>query len=76
MKFVLAIARHGLLVLMQAVARGQFDFLRGLFYGGAGPSLTLHILKAHFPRWVADASATLKLDFHTGLGKRGVSIQR
>jgi len=65
----LAILRHGMPQLKQAVAGGQYDFPRGLFFGGAGPSPTYRILGEHLPRWVGDAARILHVDFHTGLGR-------
>lgn len=61
--------RHGMPALKQAIAGGQFDFPRGLFFGGHRPSRTHRILAEHLPRWVGDASHVLHIDFHTGLGR-------
>jgi hypothetical protein len=69
LQVVQAILRHGMPELKQAVAGGQYDFPRGLFFGGAGPSRTSQILAEHLPRWVGDAERVLHLDFHTGLGR-------
>lgn len=66
-----AIARYGLAALRQTVAAGQYDFPRGLFYGGAGPSRTNLILAENLGRWVGDSRAAVHLDFHTGLGPYG-----
>jgi hypothetical protein len=68
LKFLLAIARHGMPALKEAVAFGQYDFPRGLFYGGDRPSRTSEILAAHFDRWLAEARRIMHLDVHTGLG--------
>jgi len=48
---------HGMPELKQAVAGGQYDFPRGLFFGGQGPSRTYRILAEHFGRWVATPPA-------------------
>jgi hypothetical protein len=64
-----AVARYGMPTLKAAVASGQYDFPRGLFFGGRGPSELRAILAANLPRWVGDAGAVLHLDFHTGLGR-------
>jgi hypothetical protein len=66
---VLAILRHGMPDMKQAVAGGQYDFPRGLFFGGRRPSQTYRILADHLPRWVGDAATVLQVDFHTGLGR-------
>lgn len=63
------ILAKGMPALKQAVAAGQYDFPKGLFYGGAGPSQSLQILSTHLPDWVRQARRILHVDFHTGLGK-------
>jgi hypothetical protein len=68
LKFLLAIARHGMPALKQSIASGQYEYPQGLFYGGDGPSRTHAILSAHFERWLAASSRVIHLDFHTGLG--------
>ena len=63
--------RHGMGGPRQAIAEGQYEFPRGLFYGGsrleAGPRVLLDWLRAS----VAGAEYLLGLDVHTGLGGRG-----
>lgn len=63
--------RHGMSGPRQAIAEGQYEFPRGLFYGGSrlesGPRLLLDWLQAN----VAGAAYLLALDLHTGLGGRG-----
>jgi hypothetical protein len=55
----------------QAIGEGQYDFPRGLFYGGsrleAGPRLFLEWLRAN----VAGAAYVFAADLHTGLGGPG-----
>lgn len=63
------LARRGMPTLKQAVAAGQYDFPKGLFYGGDQPSQSLQILQANLPKWVGPANRVVHLDFHTGLGK-------
>jgi hypothetical protein len=63
-----AILRHGMPEMKQAVAGGQYDYPRGLFFGGHEPSRTQRILADHLPRWVGDSGPVLHIDFHTGLG--------
>lgn len=64
-------ARHGLRALKQAIAEGQYEFPRGLFYGGAalepGPRLYLEWLQRNVP----PSAYLLALDAHTGLGPWG-----
>jgi len=63
--------RHGFGPLRQAVAQGQYEFPRGLFYGGKrleqGPSLYIAWLKRHLDR----ARYLFGIDVHTGLGRWG-----
>ena len=51
--------------------KGQYEFPKGLFYGGrelqAGPRALGDWLKAH----LANAAYVFALDLHTGLGRRG-----
>ena len=68
LKFLLAIARHGMPALKQSVASGQYDYPQGLFYGGSKPSRTHEILSTHFDRWLGNSRRVMHLDFHTGLG--------
>ncbi|WZO95858.1 M14 family metallopeptidase [Isosphaeraceae bacterium EP7] len=68
LKFFAAIFRHGIPALKQAVASGQYDFPRGIFYGGDGPSAANRILSAEFDGWLGDSRQVVHLDFHTGLG--------
>ena len=63
--------RHGLAKMKQAIAAGQYDHPRGIFFGGHGPAESVRILDAHFPRWLGPAQDVVHLDFHTGLGKWG-----
>lgn len=65
----LRVAQSGMPALKQSVAAGQYDYPRGLFYGGAGPSRTMRILQEHLPRWIAGTQRIVHIDLHTGLGR-------
>jgi hypothetical protein len=69
---LLAIGRHGMPALRQAVAGGQYEFPRGLFFGGRNQAKVFGSLESHFPRWVGDARRVAHIDFHSGLGQWGV----
>jgi hypothetical protein len=71
LKAYLFIARHGLHALMQAIAEGQYEFPKGLFYGGSGPSETMRMLQEHLPHWLEGSERVMHLDLHTGLGRWG-----
>ncbi len=66
------IGKHGFNNLKQAVVGGQYDFPKGLFYGGAqleqGPRLYLEWLAEH----LSSARHVVAIDIHTGLGKKGL----
>lgn len=64
-----AIVRHGMPALKNAVAGGQYEFPKGLFYGGSGPTATHRLVATHLREWIGGARRVLHVDFHTGLGK-------
>jgi len=63
------ILRHGLSALRQSVVGGQYEFPKGLFYGGSrmeeGPRKYAAFLTEH----LSSAQKTIAIDVHTGLGK-------
>lgn len=65
------IARYGRTALKQAIAGGQYDFPKGLFFGGHAPSQSQRILKANLARWLGESKSVMHLDYHTGLGEWG-----
>lgn len=71
LKAIGQILRRGFGALKDAVAGGQYDFHKGLFFGGDAPCALVELLDAHLPRWVGDAPDVLHVDFHTGLGASG-----
>ena len=66
-----AIRRYGFAALKEAVAGGQYEFERGLFYGGAALAPSIVALRAGLPRWLGGARRVVHLDLHTGLGRSG-----
>jgi hypothetical protein len=62
------IARTGLPALKQSVAGGQYEYPRGLFYGGKEPSASARIVQSHCDAWMAASPRILHIDLHTGLG--------
>jgi len=62
------LGRFGLAALQQAIAGGQYEYPRGLFFGGQQPSTTQCLLQAHLSDWLQGAEEIIHLDFHTGLG--------
>ena len=65
------ILRHGFNTLKTAVVGGQYDFPKGLFFGGnrleRGPAMLLEKL----PPLLEGSDSIVHIDFHTGLGKQG-----
>ena len=71
LRLALLALRHGPRPVRQAIAEGQYEFPRGLFFGGKslepGPRLYLDWLR----RNLSQAARLFALDFHTGLGRKG-----
>jgi Protein of unknown function (DUF2817) len=67
----MAILRHGLPALKQALVGGQYEFPQGVFFGGHGASATHLALRDRLKEWVGPATTAVHLDFHTGLGRWG-----
>jgi hypothetical protein len=65
------IRRDGLPTLKNAVAGGQYEFPRGLFFGGRGPAASTRIMRQHLSGWLGGASRAAQIDLHSGLGARG-----
>src|SRR4029079_4941431 len=63
--------RHGKPALKQALVTGQYEFPKGLFFGGRGPSRTKEIVQQYFKSWIGAGTTVAHLDFHTGLGAWG-----
>jgi hypothetical protein len=66
-----AVARSGFTQLKNAVAQGQYEFPRGLFFGGKEPSRSQRILSAELAGWLGASQRALHLDLHSGVGKWG-----
>lgn len=65
------ITRYGITALRQAIASGQYDFPKGVFFGGHQPSTLQPLLEQNVPIWLAGSQKVVHLDFHTGLGPKG-----
>ncbi len=71
LRMIAALVRHGRSALKQAIVTGQYDYPRGLFFGGHGPSTLTGIVRAHLRSWVGRPTLAAHLDLHTGLGRFG-----
>jgi hypothetical protein len=73
LRLALLALRHGPRAVRQAIAEGQYEFPRGLFFGGKslepGPRRYLDWLH----RNLSQAAHLFALDLHTGLGRSGES---
>jgi len=65
------IARHGMGTLRNAVARGQYSFPQGIFYGGSKPEATTREVLSFLPVRVAHRRRVVHVDLHTARGPRG-----
>jgi len=68
---VCLILRHGFHALKQVVAGGQYEYPKGLFFGGKGPCESTRIVSEHCQDWIGASSRIIHIDFHSGLGKYG-----
>jgi Protein of unknown function (DUF2817) len=68
------VARHGMTALKQSVATGQYDYPRGLFFGGKrlqqGPERYQAFLRERL--WTA--RRVIAIDVHTGVGEYGEDL--
>lgn len=71
LKALWRIWRHGLHTLKQAVAGGQYDFAKGLFYGGSRACRSTEIVQQHCDAWLGDSQQVIHIDLHSGLGRFG-----
>jgi hypothetical protein len=66
-----SIWRHGRQALKQSVAGGQYEYPRGLFFGGRGPSKSTRLVQQNCDSWIGLAEKIVHIDFHSGLGSFG-----
>lgn len=71
LKAIWLILQYGMTQLKNTLPVGQYDFPKGLFFGGHTPAQTQVILANHLSEWIGPAINILHLDFHTGLGPWG-----
>lgn len=70
-KAPLLILRYGFAALKQAVAGGQYEFPKGLFFGGKELQPELLKYSTFLVSKLQSAARVFAVDVHTGLGKRG-----
>ena len=65
------VGRYGLKKLVQAIGGGQYEYPKGLFFGGRGLQEGPEKYHAFLVEHVSSASRVLAIDVHTGLGQFG-----
>lgn len=65
----MSLLRHGLPALKQSLVVGQYEYPRGVFFGGHAPCATHLALRERMRHWIGPADLAIHLDFHTGLGR-------
>ena len=66
------IAVHGIGALRQAALQGQYEYPRGIYYGGDDHEPQRAALEGLLLRVTSAYRAVLLVDFHTGYGERGI----
>ena len=64
------VLRHGFHALKQAIAGGQYEVPKGLFFGGHELQESGRVLLEALPSFFASDAPALWIDLHSGLGKR------
>ena len=68
------IAQHGLTSLKQSAAAGQYDFPRGLFFGGTRRQQGPERYEAFLRGRLAGAARVIAIDVHAGVGDYGEDL--
>lgn len=71
LKAIWNIWRMGLPALKEAVAGGQYEYPRGLFFGGKEACQSTRIVQQNFESWIGSSENIVHIDFHSGLGEFG-----
>jgi hypothetical protein len=58
--------------LRQAALQGQYEYPKGLYFGGKNPEPQIKSVIPVFMQYAADYETVLSIDIHTGYGERGV----
>lgn len=70
LKALFKILKHGFSTLKQATAQGQYQYPKGIFYGGKKESENVFLLKS-FLDTLLSPQKIMMVDVHTGLGGYG-----
>ncbi len=66
------VADHGFEAFQAAVSQGQYEFPKGIFYGGDKPSWSNQMIRTYLQKLAKGLTHCVILDVHTGLGDPGV----
>lgn len=71
LKLLYFLRKYGTETMQEAITQGQFDFPKGIFYGGIGPSWSRQTFESILKGWTYKDQKILFIDIHTGLGEFG-----
>lgn len=71
-KLLIRVAQHGKDQLRQAILQGQFEFPKGIFYGGTEKNPLQTALEKFLLPLMKKRKHVFLFDIHTGYGERGV----
>ncbi len=61
--------KSGMPAIREAVASGQYEYPKGLFFGGKTATASTRIVQDNIESWLGNAQEIVHVDFHSGLGK-------
>jgi len=61
----------GMPVLRQAIMQGQYEFPKGIIYGGSAPEPQIKSITPFIKKFSAGYPLVMNIDLHTGWGERG-----
>ncbi len=68
LKALWTIWRNGLQALKQSVAGGQYQYPKGLFFGGNRPCKSTRVIYDNCDAWIGSSEKIIHIDLHSGLG--------
>jgi hypothetical protein len=74
LQIILNILKHGYNQLKQAIAGGQYEFPKGIYFGGKGLESSALVLKQIFENRFADLQELYVIELHTGLGESAKDV--
>ncbi|TGL61518.1 DUF2817 domain-containing protein [Leptospira sarikeiensis] len=76
-RFIGVVLRFGAKYVLDAAVNGQYEFPKGIYYGGRKPEPVVRTLRKYFKKVLKPYDRILILDFHTGYGaKNGISLMQ